>query len=105
MTERSGRCSAADARTTVSDMQIHVERDETVARNPKRLRFDGRSVEIVENIDRWPGSDYCYFKVRGDDGNLYILRLDVPRDQWELIMFRSPLTDARPHRHAAHRQP
>jgi hypothetical protein len=26
----------------------------------------------------------------GDDGNLYILRLDERRAEWELIMFQSP---------------
>jgi hypothetical protein len=55
----------------------------------KRFRIGGRSVEVIENIDRWFGPDYCYFKVKGDDGNLYILRLDETRDEWELTMFQS----------------
>jgi hypothetical protein len=71
-------------------MWIEVERDDSGAGNPKCLHLEGRSVEIVENIDRWPGPDHCYFKVRGDDGNLYILRLDEPHDRWELVMFQSP---------------
>src|SRR5260221_11088013 len=70
----SGRCSAIAARTRVSGMQIAVDSDDVG--NPKRLRLDGRSVEIIENIDRWPGSGYCYFKMRRADGNLYILRID-----------------------------
>ena len=30
------------------------------------------------------GPDYCYFKVKGEDGNLYILRMDMGRAEWEL---------------------
>jgi len=71
-------------------MRVDVERDDSSAGNPKCVHLKGRSVEIVENIDRWPGSDHCYFKVRGDDGNLYILRVDEPHDRWELVMFQSP---------------
>jgi hypothetical protein len=98
----SGRCSAIVARTRVSGMQVAVDRDDVG--NPKRLRLDGRSVEIIENIDRWPGSGYCYFKVRGDDDSLYILRLDATRDLWELTMFRSSRADTLAHRQTAQRQ-
>jgi hypothetical protein len=73
-------------------MRVHVERDDgdIGVEKVKRLHFDGRRVEVIENIDRWFGPDYAYFKVRGDDGNLYILRLDEACDAWELTMFQSP---------------
>jgi hypothetical protein len=72
-------------------MRVHVERDpgDINVEKLRRLRFDGRCVEVVENLDRWFGADYAYFKVRGDDGNLYILRLDEACDEWELTMFQS----------------
>jgi hypothetical protein len=57
---------------------------------PVRFRFDAREVEIVENVDQWYGPDYCYFKIKGNDGNLYILRFDEGRAEWELTMFQSP---------------
>lgn len=71
-------------------MRVRVETDagDSGIELPNRLHFDGRSVEVIENVDRWFGPDYCYFKVKGDDGNLYILRLDEPRDEWELTMFQ-----------------
>jgi hypothetical protein len=73
-------------------MRVHVERDagDINGGKLKRFRLDGRSVEVIENLDRWYGPDYAYFKVRGDDGNLYILRLDEAGDAWELTMFQSP---------------
>jgi len=57
---------------------------------PKRFRLRGCTIEVFDNIDQWHGPDYRYFKLKGDDGNLYILRLDESRAEWELTMFQSP---------------
>ncbi|MBP7735081.1 MAG: hypothetical protein KA369_03835 [Spirochaetes bacterium] len=43
---------------------------------------------VSDIVDRWYGPDYLYFKVRADDGNIYILRCDESLDQWELEMFQ-----------------
>jgi hypothetical protein len=78
-------------------MRVDVERDAGGfdIGKPRRFRLDGRHIEVVENLDRWFGPDYAYFKVRGNDGNLYILRLDEARDAWELTMFQSPSAETR----------
>jgi hypothetical protein len=72
-------------------MRVQVESDagDSGIEKLTRIRLDGRIVEIVETIDRWPGPDYCYFKVKGSDGNVYILRLDEAHGTWELTMFQS----------------
>ncbi len=46
-----------------------------------------RLVEIAEVLDRWLGPDHRYFKIRGDDGALYILRHEAETDSWELTLF------------------
>jgi hypothetical protein len=56
---------------------------------PRRFFFDGRGVEVAENLDQWHGPSYRYFKVKGGDGNLYILRLDETRAEWNLTLFQS----------------
>ena len=56
---------------------------------PRRFHFDSREIEVTENIDRWPGPDYCYFQVKDSDGNTYILRHDQRRAEWELTLFQS----------------
>jgi len=57
----------------------------------RRIRFDSREIEIADNIDQWHGADYRYFKVRGSDGNLYIVRHDESRADWELTLYeRAP---------------
>jgi hypothetical protein len=72
-------------------MRIEVEMHSCGALDvPGRLRLDGREIKVSNYLDQWHGADYRYFKLKGDDGNLYILRLDETRLEWELIMFQSP---------------
>jgi hypothetical protein len=54
---------------------------------PRRLSFDGRTVEVTEVLDAWLAPDHRYFKVRGDNGAYYILRNGVVTGRWELTMF------------------
>ena len=55
----------------------------------RRFHLGERPLEVIENIDQWHGEGYRYFKVKADDGNLYILRLDEVRAEWDLTMFRT----------------
>jgi hypothetical protein len=73
-------------------MQVHVETHSGHGgvEVPRRFRLDGREIEAVETLDQWSGRNDRYFKVRGGDGSLYILRFDELRAEWELIMFQSP---------------
>lgn len=54
---------------------------------PRRFYVGERQVEVAELLDRWLAPAHRYFKVRGDDGNVYILRHDAERDLWELTVF------------------
>jgi len=56
---------------------------------PQRFFLGERVIEIAEIVDRWVAPEHRYFKVRGDDGGVYILRQDVARDIWEMILFDS----------------
>jgi len=60
----------------------------------RRFHLDGREIEVSDNLDQWHGADYRYFKVKGENGNLYILRLDESEGDWELIMFQSAESQA-----------
>lgn len=57
--------------------------------SPRRFFIGKRAVDVVEIIDRWLDPNHRYFKVRGEDGGIYILRYDVTLDQWEMILFDS----------------
>ncbi len=52
---------------------------------PRRLAFGSRQLAVVEVIDRWLGPDHRYFKLRCDDGKLYLIRHDEPSRRWELV--------------------
>ena len=57
--------------------------------SPRAFSLGARQVVVAEEIDRWLDPEHRYFKVRGDDGDIYILRHDVPSDGWELILFNA----------------
>jgi hypothetical protein len=44
-------------------------------------------ITVAEELDRWLDPERRYFKVRGDDRDIYILRYDVPSDAWERTLF------------------
>lgn len=71
-------------------MQVQVETyvDEGGAEKLRRFHLDSRVVEVAENIDEWYGADYRYVKIKGSDGNVYILRHNEIRAEWELTMYQ-----------------
>lgn len=74
-------------------MRIEVEsaRDVSGDEIPARLVLGSRRIGVAEILDSWPGADYRYFKIRGEDAALYILRHDERRGDWDLTLFqRSP---------------
>jgi len=54
---------------------------------PCAFLIGDRHVEVTEVLDCWPGRDHRYFKARGGDGGLYVLRHDTPSGEWEITLF------------------
>lgn len=73
-----------DALRIVVDCYAGYRGEET----PRRFSIGERSIEIVEIIDRWLAPDHRYFKVKGDDGDRYIVRHEVRTDTWELTVYQ-----------------
>jgi hypothetical protein len=71
-------------------MRVEVETyvDERGVEKLRRFRLDDRVVEVADNIDQWHGAGHRYVKVRGSDGDLYILRHDETRADWDLTMYQ-----------------
>jgi hypothetical protein len=57
---------------------------------PVRFWLDERDYMVEEVIDQWYGPHDAFFKVRTDDGNLYILRrrTSAAEAEWSLEAFR-----------------
>jgi hypothetical protein len=56
---------------------------------PRTLILGDRRMPVAEVLDAWLAPDYRYFKLRGEDGNTYLVRHDERSDTWELTMFRA----------------
>lgn len=70
-------------------MKVSVECRATIAEDePCRFFMGARQVEASCVIDRWPGREHSYFKLRGDDGAIYILRRDA-EGNWYLVLFEA----------------
>jgi hypothetical protein len=70
------------------DVEVECHAGHRGEETPRRILLERRRVEIVEVIDRWVGPDHRYFKLRGDDGAVYLVRHDEIADRWELRLFQ-----------------
>jgi hypothetical protein len=60
---------------------------------PRMLILGDRRVVVAEVLDAWLAPAYRYFKLRGSDGDTYLVRHDERSDTWELTMFRAERAD------------
>lgn len=57
---------------------------------PRAFHLGQRRIQVLEVVDRWLAPDHRYFKVKGEDGGIYMLRHDAADDRWELTLFQVP---------------
>ena len=62
----------------------------TADERPVVFHLGGRRIAVREILDRWYGEDHAYFKLTGEDGMVYIIRLDRSSDTWELMLTEVP---------------
>jgi hypothetical protein len=57
---------------------------------PLRFRLQGTEYLVEAILDQWYEPEAVLYKLRADDGNIYILRqqTSTPEGAWELISFR-----------------
>ena len=56
---------------------------------PRALILGDRRIDVAEVLDAWLAPDHRYFKLRGADGNTYLVRHDERANTWELTLFRA----------------
>jgi hypothetical protein len=71
-------------------MRVQVETYSGFQADERPLRFalGERQYRVEEILDKWYGPDDTWFKVRADDGGLYILRL-AGSGSWTLESYRA----------------
>jgi len=68
-------------------MRIRVEYGRAGAEGLSRFVLGERTIEVDGLLDRWYGERVDYFRVRGVDGHLYVLKHVRGDDCWELTSF------------------
>ncbi len=65
----------------------------TADKRPVRFRLEDCHYMVEDVFDQWYGPQDGFYKVRADDGNLYILRRETstPDGTWYLESFRQLL--------------
>jgi hypothetical protein len=69
------------------DLHVECYAGYRAEETPRALRLGDRRVAVVEVLDRWLAPDHRYFKLRGDDGAVYIVRHDLEENCWELSVW------------------
>ena len=69
------------------DIRVECYAGHRGEQEPQRFWLGERPVVVAEILDRWLAPEHHYFKVRGDDGDTYILRHESNADRWELTLY------------------
>jgi hypothetical protein len=73
----------------MSSIQVQCYAGHRADQRPIRFTIRGREFEVASVDDQWYDPNAIYFRVRADDGNLYVLRHDEIQDVWTLDAFRA----------------
>ncbi len=53
---------------------------------PRVFTHEGIRRQILQIIARWYTEQHSYFRVRTDEGDVYVLRYDLENVAWEIVM-------------------
>lgn len=64
---------------------------------PRAVWIGSRKIEVIDILDRWLSPDHRYFKIRGNDQSVYIIRNDSITLEWDLTYYmqENPVADSR----------
>jgi hypothetical protein len=51
---------------------------------PRRLHLEGREIEVSEVVSRWKEPGALFFRVRTEEGRIYVLRKDESAGRWDI---------------------
>jgi hypothetical protein len=74
-------------------IQVECYAGHRAEEEPRRFFIGEREIGVEEIVDRWLDPAHRYFKVRGSDRGVYILRYDLELNHWELTMYDSGSRD------------
>jgi hypothetical protein len=72
----------------MSQIQVECYSGFRADQRPLRFTLGSRIFEVSQIDDQWYSPAAMYFRVRANDGNVYVLRHDEVLDTWSLDAFR-----------------
>lgn len=86
----SGEPISASTGSLVMHIRVTTYSGYKADERPLQFELGERNYSVLEILDRWYSPSGDYFRVRADDGNVYILRHDWAGDEslWTLEGFR-----------------
>jgi hypothetical protein len=69
-------------------IQVEAYSGHKADERPLRFLLGDRWLVVEDVEDRWYDPEAIYFRVRADDGAIYILRHDERADEWTLASYR-----------------
>lgn len=72
----------------MSDIKVDCYAGYKGEQHPTRFKLRDRNLEVEAIEDQWYSPSSQYFRVRANDGNIYVLRHDQENDCWSLEAFR-----------------
>ena len=60
----------------IMDIQVECYAGYKADETPLCFYLGERKIKVIEIIKQWRTPDYLFFKISGDDGQIYILRTD-----------------------------
>lgn len=69
------------------EIQVECHAGHRGEETPRTLVLGARRIDVIQVLDQWLAPDHRYFKLRGDDGDIYLVRHDIVTQEWELTMF------------------
>ena len=69
------------------DISVECEAGYAGEETPSSFSLCNRLRQVTEVLDRWLTGEYRNFKVKGDDGGLYVLRHVTTANRWEMTLY------------------
>jgi len=73
---------------TKMELEVNCYSGRKADQRPVRFRLDQREYTVEEVEDQWYGPDDAFYKVRAQDGNVYVLRQQTSDGSWHLVLIR-----------------
>ena len=72
------------------DLKVECYAGRKADERPIRFWLEAKPYLVEAVLDQWYDPESIFYKVRADDGNLYILRqwTSTPDRAWDLVSFR-----------------